>query len=1248
MERARDSCKLASTTPTLPLELPPYSSQLVALVEPVFAPAPADSSRPTSPTKQPPAAPAPAHSAEHQPVSRLGQLVSSVAHVGAVAAATATGAASAAAAGDHRKPLSVKCVEAAGQRLYVAASDGAVRLYEVNDAELHPADAGPVTPAAPSRTTTEPSRQVRLRSCPLVENRPRADTSLAAKQAPTLELMDQVFVTISKKAADRIVLLPRLNKAAILSEGVLTFHTLPNLAPLDVNRFPAIRGIVTFAVDEDDLAGGGSPDTMHMCAIKRKRMHWIRITDDGVTSIKDLPLPTGALIAVLRQNRICMADAENYSIVDLEAAEGLPLLPISQSPHPDPPLVTSSSVASGAVTPPVPGSVPDPRQRPAIACVGTNEFLIASHTGNTTLGVFVTESGDPCRGTLEWASNVRSLVVDGQYTVALLYNNTIEVHSIHTQEITQVVTLAGSTGLAEAPFQPRHLYRSAVGLQFGAATGAHKVDLVEVALLPASLSSSSVPSSTGRSELPRTPSKRTSRASISSASVWSGLSRGGEADDAAEKRSLSRILVTGRNGVYTLSPMTLVVQADALLDKGRDTDALALADNYAKSLRRAADDAEAEGGLDATDYELCYVYMRLAFRALAKTAWQDAFDLFRKAQADPRIVVRLFPDLRQPFMSVADQVSVCRGVREEVLAMRTVDQYVLESLNHNYSPHIKPDVESASSTAGLRASLTAAARDCLLSYLLKWRAARRSGEGDSGLAGDSRKVDIVVDTSLVKLLAEHARPDDIRVLLAGPHDVVLPEIEQSLLDAGMYQLLAEIWLEKRETAKVLDLWSRIVDGEYEQGNFADGVRRIYDLTWKSKDPALTEKYALWLVKHDSSLALKLLADPKQTLVFDTRSIFNKLSRTDSDVADRFLESAVIQERDTDASLHADLVKRYIKRLAQLLEDPESKAHLRAQESEYAELTASTSSPPTFLHFLASRYSPDAPRALLNRIRLKALLFLNSSTKYDLEDAKKELEAMETRGLRGLTLERAVVYGKLHLDRQALSLLLHTLHDLESADAYCLQAGDPLCDADISTCTTKLGLPVKLRSRRAAPTSAAKRETDERRRRDLAKLLVEMCLSMRAQPAPRANFPTEEMVAKVVGAQTLHLDALETLSLLDATFPLGLLADPLSRFLRRSAHLQQESSILKSLAVGQNLAVQDRAFRAAAKFPPTIERGASPGPGQGVLTRETEKRIVRVDLKEGGGDRVFEGLAEKGAADLQAPISLEDAVELDLR
>lgn len=206
----------------------------------------------------------------------------------------------------------------------------------------------------------------------------------------------------------------------------------------------------------------------------------------------------------------------------------------------------------------------------------------------------------------------------------------------------------------------------------------------------------------------------------------------------------------------------------------------------------------------------------------------------------------------------------------------------------------------------------------------------------------------------------------------------------------------------------------------------------------------------------------------------------------------------------------------------------------------------------------------------------------------------------------------------------------------------------------------------MRSRRR-PTSAAKREDDERRRRDLAKLLVNMCLSLRSQPAPGRIFPTDEMVAKVLAVQTLHLDALEvrdlfpdthiyrcqathtnippqTLDLLDDEYSLSLLSDPISRFLRRSAHVQQESSILKSLAVGQNLVVQDRAFRVAAKLPPTVQRHGDQG--QGTPVGQAEKRVVQLEFK--AGERGFE--AEKGAGESRTPlsVSVEDAIELDLR
>lgn len=78
---------------------------------------------------------------------------------------------------------------------------------------------------------------------------------------------------------------------------------------------------------------------------------------------------------------------------------------LAQSPNPE--SLPPSTVAGSSA--PTPAGGLDPRQRPAIVCIAPNEFLIASHTGNTTLGVFVTETGEPCRGTLEWSSNLRSM-----------------------------------------------------------------------------------------------------------------------------------------------------------------------------------------------------------------------------------------------------------------------------------------------------------------------------------------------------------------------------------------------------------------------------------------------------------------------------------------------------------------------------------------------------------------------------------------------------------------------------------------------------------------------------------------------------------------------------------------------------------------------------------------------------------------------------------------------------------------------
>ena len=90
-----------------------------------------------------------------------------------------------------------------------------------------------------------------------------------------------------------------------------------------------------------------------------------------------------------------------------------------------------------------------------IAVVAEEEFLILSWTGAGTMGVFINVNGDPVRGTLQWPSHPLSICVlsslrpssvvdcatgfDSPYVTALLPDQTIQVHNIESQELTQVV-----------------------------------------------------------------------------------------------------------------------------------------------------------------------------------------------------------------------------------------------------------------------------------------------------------------------------------------------------------------------------------------------------------------------------------------------------------------------------------------------------------------------------------------------------------------------------------------------------------------------------------------------------------------------------------------------------------------------------------------------------------------------------------------------------------------------------------------
>ncbi|KAJ7792918.1 hypothetical protein B0H14DRAFT_3094085 [Mycena olivaceomarginata] len=224
------------------------------------------------------------------------------------------------------------------------------------------------------------------------------------------------------KPVEEIVLLPSISRVLVLSDHQIHFYTLPALDAVPPHIIKPIRHVIAFAVDQNHLkrpapSSSAAIEPVDLCVIKRNAiaMYGLR---ERLYYQKEIPLQNGATLARRSGQYLCIADREQYNVIDLANAQLTPLMPLSQAPPEE--------------------AFPGP---PGICITGDTpaEFLILSWTGASTLGVFVSGAGDPVRGTLEWPAHPRAVIFDYPYVAALLPNRTIEIHSIETQAIVQVL-----------------------------------------------------------------------------------------------------------------------------------------------------------------------------------------------------------------------------------------------------------------------------------------------------------------------------------------------------------------------------------------------------------------------------------------------------------------------------------------------------------------------------------------------------------------------------------------------------------------------------------------------------------------------------------------------------------------------------------------------------------------------------------------------------------------------------------------
>ncbi|KAF3398161.1 Transforming growth factor-beta receptor-associated protein 1 [Penicillium rolfsii] len=150
---------------------------------------------------------------------------------------------------------------------------------------------------------------------------------------PTFILASRLPIPFQDEPSDsnppgvrQIVILPSVNKACILCNGMVTFYMLPELSPAFGNtKVNHCRWIGGLDLNQD---AASEEDPVIMIAVQNSIM-LIRI-GEGARRIKQIKFP-GCLVAARRGTIACAADAHSYSLLEVEHQQKIPLFPISSS-----------------------------------------------------------------------------------------------------------------------------------------------------------------------------------------------------------------------------------------------------------------------------------------------------------------------------------------------------------------------------------------------------------------------------------------------------------------------------------------------------------------------------------------------------------------------------------------------------------------------------------------------------------------------------------------------------------------------------------------------------------------------------------------------------------------------------------------------------------------------------------------------------------------------------------------------------
>ncbi|XP_069052414.1 transforming growth factor-beta receptor-associated protein 1 isoform X2 [Lepisosteus oculatus] len=327
------------------------------------------------------------------------------------------------------------------------------------------------------------------------------------------------------------------------------------------------------------------------------------------------------------------------------------------------------------------------------------------------------------------------------------------------------------------------------------------------------------------------------------------------------------VFVLTENTVYSLTPVPVEEQLDALLKSEKTDEALDLVQGVKPLFSKDT-------------YKVLYsnVTRRAGFVKFHQEYFSEAKDLFIKGNLDPKEIISLYPELSSLIADSKHWPNSARSTRDLRL-LKERDSETFEKYT-----------------------------EFLCSFLRDCRLTEQSA--------DCREE---VDRALVKLYAERGDSEELIKILSSPNACKLNECATFLEKSHRFFALGCLYQSHGHSLSAIQTWTKIVDGHHHENMHFDVYSHIVDFLCCETDLEVVWKYADWVLKKNQEMGVHIFTKRKNNQKsFVEDDVLNMLKKYSLALI-LYLEYLVNDLKSEDEKHHTLLVTTYVDQILVIME-----------------------------------------------------------------------------------------------------------------------------------------------------------------------------------------------------------------------------------------------------------------------------------------------------------------------------------------